>query len=191
MRVVVINHLSLDGVLQGPGRADEDTRDGFALGGWAGERSDDPAVGEVLGRVMGQDFAWLFGRSSYDGMLGHWNEVGGPFRDGLNGTTKYVASSDPDADLPWPNSVLLTGDVPAAVAELRERPGGNLVVMGSGRLVQSLLPHALVDELFLMIHPIVLGSGRRLFGPGVEPIGLTLTDCTTTATGLLLATYRT
>jgi dihydrofolate reductase len=190
MRVVVVNHLTLDGVLQGPGGPDEDTRDGFARGGWAGQRSDDPAIGAALGRVMGEDFAWLFGRRSYDDMLGHWNEVGGPFRDGLNGTTKYVASSDPDRELPWPRSTLLSGDVPTAVADLRDRPGGNLVVMGSGELVRSLLPHGLVDELFLMIHPIVLGAGHRLFGAQDDPSVFTLVDCTTTGTGLLLATYR-
>ena len=130
MRVVVVNHVTLDGVMQGPGRPDEDTRDGFRHGGWAD--GSDPAIGEAMGKRMGDGFAWLFGRRSYDDMLSHWNEVGGPFKDGLNNTQKYVASSHPDADLPWPNSTLLSGDVPAAVAALREPPGGNLVIMGSG-----------------------------------------------------------
>jgi dihydrofolate reductase len=190
MGVVVVNHLSLDGVLQGPGGPEEDARDGFRHGGWARDRSDDPAVGAALGRVMGAGFVWLFGRRSYDDMLGHWNQVGGPFRDGLNGTEKYVASSDPDAELPWPRSTLLTGDVPAEVAALRDRAAGNLVVMGSGELVRSLLPHGLVDELLLMIHPVVLGSGRRLFGSSEVPTAFRLVDCTPTATGVLLATYR-
>jgi dihydrofolate reductase len=189
VRVLVVNHVSLDGVLQGPGSPDEDTRDGFRHGGWA-LAGNDPAMGAALGERMGQDFSWLFGRYSYDDMLSHWNEVGGPFKDGLNGTRKYVASSDPGADLPWPNSTLLHGDVPAAVAALREQPGGNLVIMGSGRLIRSLLPRGLVDELFLMIHPLVLGSGHRLFGPDDEVRRLRLVDCTPTATGVLLATYR-
>jgi len=104
-----------------------------------------------MGERMGEGFSWLFGRRSYEDMLSHWNAVGGPFKDGLNNVTKYVASSSPHAELPWPNSTLLSGDVPAAVAALREQPGGNLVIMGSGALVRSLLPHGLIDELFLMI----------------------------------------
>ena len=136
MRIVVVNHLTLDGVLQGPGRPDEDTRDGFSRGGWA-RPGNDPAMGAAMGAAMGQGFSWLFGRRSYDDMLTHWNAAGGPFKDGLNQTRKYVASSDPDADLPWPSSTVLTGDVPAAVADLRNRPGGNLVIMGSGQLIRS------------------------------------------------------
>jgi dihydrofolate reductase len=190
MRVLVVNHLTLDGVLQGPGRPDEDTRDGFRYGGWAQQAADDPTIGAALGRVMGDEFAWLFGRRSYDDMLSDWNEAGGPFRDGLNNTTKYVASSDPDASLPWPNSTLLSGDVPRAVAALRERPGGNLVIMGSGQLIRSLLPHGLVDELLLMTHPIVLGAGRRLFGVADDRIPLTLVDSDVTSSGVIVATYR-
>src|SRR4051794_2941964 len=182
MRVLVINHVTLDGVLQGPGRPDEDTRDGFRHGGWAGERSA-PTMQAAMGERMGDGFSWLFGRRSYDDMLSHWNAVGGPFKDGLNDATKYVASSDPHAELPWPNSRLLTGDVPAEVAALREQHGGRLVVMGSAQLVQSLLPHGLVDELLLFTHPVVLGSGRRLFGPEDEPHELQLVDCTTTPSG--------
>ena len=190
MRVLVVNHITLDGVLQGPGRPDEDTREGFRHGGWAAPAAQDPAIGAALGERMGDDFSWLFGRRSYEDMLGHWNQVGGPFKDGLNQTMKYVASSNPDTHLPWPNSTLLTGDVPAEVATLRERPGGNLVIMGSGQLIRSLLPRGLVDELFLMIHPVVLGSGRSLFGPAGDPVPLTLVDSAATTTGVVLATYR-
>ena len=189
MRVLVVNHVSLDGVLQGPGRPDEDTRDGFRHGGWA-LVANDPAMMPATGERMGKDFSWLFGRRSYDDMLTYWNHAGGPFKDGLNGTRKYVASSNPETDLPWPNSTLLSGDVPARVAALREQPGGNLVVMGSGQLVRSLLPHGLVDELFLMIHPVLLGSGRRLFGPEDELHRLRLVESIPTATGVLMVTYR-
>jgi dihydrofolate reductase len=132
----------------------------------------------------------LFGRRSYEDMLGHWNKAGGPFKDGLNQTLKYVASSNPDTDLPWPNSRLVSGDVPGAVAALREQPGGNLVIMGSGQLVRSLLPRGLVDELFLMIHPIVLGAGQHLFGPADERVSLTLVHSAATSTGVIMATYR-
>jgi dihydrofolate reductase len=190
MRLVVVNHVSLDGVVQAPGRRDEDTRDGFRHGGWAAARAGDPAIGAAMGERMGRDFTWLFGRRSYDDMLSHWNEVGGPFKDGLNSTKKYVASSDPDAELPWPNSALLTGDVPAEVAALRSRPGGNLVVMGSGQLVRSLLPHGLIDELLLLIHPLVLGSGHRLFGPEDQTHALRLVSASPTKGGVLLATYQ-
>jgi len=190
MRVLVVNHVTLDGVLQGPGRPDEDTRHDFRQGGWATQRANDPAIGAELGSRMGPDFSWLFGRRSYEDMLGHWNQVGGPFKDGLNQTLKYVASSNADAHLPWPNSTLLSGNVPAAVASLREQPGGNLVVMGSGQLIRSLLPHGLVDELLLMIHPIVLGSGERLFGAAPDQVSLTLVDSVPTSTGVIMATYR-
>ncbi len=190
MRVLVVNHVSLDGVLQGPGRRDEDTRHRFRHGGWAQRAAEDPAIGAALGLRMGHEFSWLFGRRSYEDMLGHWNEVGGPFKNGLNQTLKYVASSNPDTHLPWPNSRLLSGDVPAAVAALRQQPGGNLVVMGSGELVRSLLPRGQVDELFLMIHPIVLGSGQRLFGPTDGRVSLSLVESATTSTGVIMATYR-
>ena len=190
MRVLVVNHVTLDGVIQGPGRPDEDTRHAFHQGGWAQHAADDPAIGAAVAERMGRGFAWLFGRRSYQEMLGHWNEVGGPYKDGLNRTLKYVASANPDLDLPWPNSTLLTGDVPAAVAALREQPGGNLVIMGSGHLIRSLLPHGLVDELLLMIHPIVLGSGQRLFGPAEDRVSLSLLHSAATSTGVILATYR-
>jgi dihydrofolate reductase len=189
MGVVVVNHVSLDGVMQGPGRPDEDTRGGFVHGGWAAQASD-PAMGAAMGERMGEGFSWLCGRRTYDDLLSHWNAVGGPFKDGLNGPLKYVASSRADAALPWPNSRLLTGDVPAQVGELRDTSPGNLVIMGSGELVRSLLPRGLVDELLLMVHPVVLGSGTRLFGADDEAHRFRLVDCTPTGTGVLMATYR-
>jgi dihydrofolate reductase len=189
MRVLVVNHVSLDGVMQSPGRPDEDTRGGFRHGGWAGA-AHDPVVQETVSERMGEGFSWLFGRRSYEEMLQHWNEEGGPFKDGLNNATKYVASSNADTALLWPHSTLLTGDVPAEVAKLRERPGGNLVVMGSGQLFRSLLARGQVDELLLVVHPLVLGSGHTLFGPDDEPRQLQLVGSTQGESGLLLATYR-
>jgi dihydrofolate reductase len=190
MRVVAINHVTLDGVLQSPARAEEDTRDGFRRGGWAEAAGSDPALGAAMSERMGQGFSWLFGRHSYEGMLSYWNAAGGPFKDGLNQAQKYVASGSPDTPLPWPNSTLLAGDVPAQVAALREKPGGNLVILGSGQLIRSLLPGRLVDELLLMIHPVVLGAGHTLFGPDAEAHPLQLTDCTATSSGVIMATYR-
>jgi dihydrofolate reductase len=189
MAVVVVNHVTLDGVMQGPGRADEDTRDGFEQGGWA-VSVQDPALSQAMASVMGSDFAWLFGRRSYDDMLQHWNTAGGPFKDGLNGAAKYVASSNPAADLPWPNSTLLTGDVPAAVASLREEREGNLVIMGSGQLIRTLLPHGLIDELLLMVHPVTLGSGRTLFPDDGERRNYTLVSAEATREGVLITRYR-
>ncbi len=190
MRIVVINHLTLDGVMQGPGRGDEDTRDGFSHGGWAGN-AEDPTVQEAIGaRMSAPGGGMLLGRRSYEDMLRAWNKRGGPYKDALNAADKYVASSDPQLELEWPNSTLLHGDVPAAVAELKERDGGNLVIMGSGVLIRSLLPHGLIDEFLLMVHPLVLGSGRRLFEHDEELVQLRLADCTGTESGVVLATYE-
>ncbi len=190
MRVTVINHVSLDGVMQGPGRPDEDTRGGFTAGGWASARSD-TAMTEAVGRRMGRPGGgMLLGRRSYEGMLAHWNAEGGPFKEGLNAAAKYVASRHPEAELAWPNTTLLHGDVPAAVADLRRKPGGDLVIMGSGELIRSLLPRGLIDEFLLMVHPLVLGGGRRLFEPDGEAAELRLVGSEATSTGVILATYE-
>src|ERR1700722_4868003 len=187
-KVVVINHGTLDGVMQAPGRPDEDTRDGFEAGGWAIAGNDD-AMGAKMGQLMGRGCAWLFGRRTYEDLLASWNEQGGPFKDALNDVPKYVASSDPATVLRWPNSTLLHGDVPAAGAELRCTAAGNLVIMGSGPLIRSLMARELIDEYLLFIHPLVLGSGRRLFDRGA-PTRLELTDSSTTATGVVIAPYK-
>ena len=189
MRIVVINHLTLDGVMQGPGRPDEDTRDGFARGGWAAARSDHAilaAVGQHMGRP-GRSL--LFGRRTYEEVLTSWNRQGGPFRDSLNEAPKYVASSDPATTLAWPNSTLLHGDVPAAVAGLRGQDGGPLVIMGSGVLIRSLLPLGLIDELLLLVHPVVLGDGRRLFEPDGNVVPLRLLGVSTSPSGVVIASY--
>jgi dihydrofolate reductase len=190
MRIVVINHLTLDGVMQAPGRADEDLRDNFQHGGWA-LAGNDPAIFAAIGQRMSTpNSALLLGRRSYDDMLAIWNARGGPFKDGLNSMRKYVASSDPATHLPWPNSSLLHGDIPGAVSALKQQPGGNLVIMGSGALIRSLLPHALIDEFLLMIHPILLGCGQRLFEQDNPLIKLNLSDSTSTPKGVILASYR-
>src|ERR1700688_4332961 len=114
-KVIVINHMTLDGVMQGPGRPDEDTRDGFERGGWAVARGDQTMVAK-MGERMSGDHAFLFGRRTYEDLLPTWNARGGPFKDALNSARKYVASSNPATGLDWPNSSLLHGDIPAAVA---------------------------------------------------------------------------
>jgi dihydrofolate reductase len=122
----------------------------------------------------------LMGRRSYEGMLGHWNQAGGPFKDALNAATKYVASRNASTQLDWPNSNLLTGDVSEAVARLKRELEGDLLIMGSGALIQSLVPHNLIDEFRLMIHPLLLGGGVRLFPDDGEAHRLELMDSTHT-----------
>ncbi len=192
-RVVVMNHLTLDGVMQGPGRPDEDPRDGFTLGGW-GQRS--ATAGDAAGKAMGERMAaggglagWLFGRRTYEGLLAHWNATGGPFKEALNNTPKYIASTTLSEPLVWPNSMLLQGDIANAVRELKARVGGVLAIMGSGELIGSLIAADLIDEYLLMIHPIVLGSGRRLFPKQVH-MSLQLVESTSTASGIVISTYE-
>ncbi len=190
MRIIVINHVTLDGVMQSPGRPDEDTRGGFAHGGWALPGNDQAMIDAIGERMAKPDGGMLLGRRSYEDMLAAWNAKGGPFKDGLNATPKYIASSNPEAPLEWPNSTLLHGDVPAAVADLKRKPGGNLVIMGSGQLIRSLLPPGLIDEYLLMIHPLLLGSGRRLFDQDDHLTKLRLLSSEATASGVIIASYE-
>ncbi|MDQ6721103.1 MAG: dihydrofolate reductase family protein [Candidatus Dormibacteraeota bacterium] len=187
-KVIVMNHLTLDGVMQGPGRTDEDTRDGFARSGW-GVPGGDEAIVAKMGERMGGDRAFLFGRRTYENLLASWNARGGPFKEALNNARKYVASSNPATKLDWPNSTLLRGAIPGTVADLKESSGTNLVIMGSGVLIGSLMAADLIDEYLLMIHPLVLGTGRRLFAGGTQA-SLRLVDSSTTSTGVLMATYE-
>lgn len=187
-KVVVMNSLTLDGVMQGPGRPDEDTRGGFAHGGWAVPGSDELIVTKMAER-MGENQAFLFGRRTYEELLASWNAQGGPFKDALNNTQKYVASRSSATRLEWPNSTLLHGDIPAAVAELKQTSSGNLAIMGSGELIAALMAADLIDQYLLMIHPLVLGTGRRLFPEGVHA-SLRLTDSIANTKGILIATYE-
>src|SRR5437763_9823818 len=142
-----------------------------------------------MGERMGGDWAFLFGRRTYEQLLATWNARGGPFKDALNNVHKYVASSNPAAALEWPNSTLLHGDVPGAVADLKQSLATNLVIMGSGVLIGSLMAADVIDEYLLMIAPVVLGTGRRLFSGGTEA-SLHLVDDSTTSAGVLIATYE-
>jgi dihydrofolate reductase len=192
-RIVVMNHVTLDGVMQGPGRADEDTRDGFTQGGWASRSvTPDDATGKTMGERMaagGGLAGWLFGRRTYEDLLASWNAQGGPFKDALNNTPKYVASTTASEPLPWPNSTLLRGDTVDAVRALKAQAGGVLAIMGSGVLIGSLMAADLIDEYLLMIHPLVLGTGRRMFPAGAH-VSLRLTGSVTTAAGVMVATYE-
>ena len=189
--LTVVNHISLDGVMQGPARPEEDVRGGFEHGGWA-QANGDQVMGDVLvGRMQsGREGGMLLGRWTYESFFEVWpGRTDNPFTERLNNTTKYVASSTLTEPLPWQNSVLLSGDVPAAVRRLKAQ-GTNLSVLGSGALIRSLLPHGLIDEWLLMIHPVVLGSGARMFADDGAYQALTLTDSLTTTTGVIIATYR-
>ena len=188
-RVVVINHLTLDGVMQAPGRPDEDTRGGFEHGGWAGPNVDH-AVNAAMGARMPASDGLLLGRRSYEDMLGYWNTQDSPFKDMLNSAPKYVASRTLREPLPWPNSTLLNPDVADAVAQLKGQSEKDINVMGSGELIQTLMRHDLIDEYLLLIHPLVLGAGRRLFADGGPPASLRLVDSTVSTTGVLIAIYE-
>jgi dihydrofolate reductase len=188
-RVVVINHLTLDGVMQAPGRPDEDTRGGFEHGGWAVPYND-----EVMFRAMGERMRGgplLLGRRTYEDFASFWpKQTDNPYTAALDAARKYVASTTLREPLEWQNSVVLPGDAADAVAKLKEQPGEDLVVLGSGALVRSLMGAGLVDELLLCIHPLVLGSGGRLFPDEGAFARLRLVDAMPTTKGVLIATYE-
>jgi dihydrofolate reductase len=189
-KVVVIQHLTLDGVMQAPGHADEDPRDGFEHGGWAQPRND-PAMQQVIGASMGTSWSLLLGRTTYQRFADFWpRQPPNPFTDALNQVRKYVASATLAEPLPWARSTLLTGDAADAVAALKTEQEDTLVVFGSGVLVRSLMRRDLVDEYVLQIHPLVLGSGRRLFPESGPPATFRLADSVTTPTGVIIATYQ-
>ena len=189
-KVMVMNHVTLDGVMQAPGRPDEDTREGFEHGGWAIAGND-----EVMRRKMGEGGmakggALLLGRRTYEDFYGYWpHQTDNPFTEALDRVPKYVASRTLEEPLPWSNSILLDGDAVDAVAELKQKPIGDLTIMGSGDLIGSLMASDLIDKFLLMIHPLVLGTGRRLFA-GRLHASLRLTDSVGTSTGVVIATYE-
>lgn len=185
-KVVVFMNLTLDGVMQAPGRPDEDRRGGFEYGGWAA-----PYAAMSSGGESRDNGALLLGRRTYEDFYSVWpNRTDSPFTAILNNTQKYVASTTLAEPLVWSNSTLLKGDVAEAVARLKEEQGKNIVVLGSGELVQSLMRHKLIDEYVLLIHPLVLGTGRRFFADGVPFATLRLIDTKTTSTGVVIATYH-
>jgi dihydrofolate reductase len=189
-KVVVFISLTLDGVMQAPGRPDEDRRGGFAHGGWAVPYNDEVMAG-VAGEGMANPGPLLFGRQTYEDFFSFWpHQTDNPFTEVLDNSQKYVASTTLKEPLPWRNSTLLEGDAADAVAELKQQAGKDLLVLGSGELVQSLRRRDLVDQYVLLIHPLVLGSGRRLFPDGCPAAALRLVKTVTTTTGVIIATYQ-
>jgi dihydrofolate reductase len=186
----VIEFLSLDGVMQSPGSPDEDTEGGFRHGGWQPPYFDD-VLGATAAEGMAATDTYLFGRKTYEKMAAYWPTApeDDPYARHLNSTPKYVASTTLQR-VEWDNSTLIEGDVAEAVAELKEQPGGNIAVLGSGELVQTLIGHDLVDEYFLAVFPIVLGSGKRLFREADQVMRLSLVESKATGTGGVILTYR-
>jgi dihydrofolate reductase len=192
MRIVVIEFMSLDGVVQAPGGPDEDTDGGFAHGGWSHPFFDD-VVGGGFDDALGKAEALLYGRRTWQGMAAAWPErAGDPFADRMNAIPKYVVSSTlRDDELTWNNTTRIPGDhAVARIRELRESEGGDLLVMGSPTLVRTLLREGLVDELRLMIEPVLLGGGRTIFPDdgALRPLGLVST--VTSGTGVHVSIYR-
>jgi dihydrofolate reductase len=188
--VVVFISLTLDGVMQAPGRPDEDTRDGFQHGGWAIAYSD-PVMAELATKDMANTGSILLGRRTYEDFYSFWpHQTDNPFTEVLDNTLKYVASTTLQEPLPWRNSALLQGDAADAVAALKRQQDKDMVVLGSGELARSLVRRDLVDRFVLLIHPLVLGSGRRLFQDGGPLARLRLVDARTTTTGVVIATYQ-
>ncbi|WP_062354882.1 dihydrofolate reductase family protein [Herbidospora yilanensis] len=187
--IVVTESVTLDGVMQAPGRADEDTRDGFRHGGWAGPYAD-PVMMRVMGAGMAATGAILFGRRTYEDFFAVWHgrTDGNPFTAKLDGTRKYVVSRTMGEPPVWENTILLK-DVPAVQA-LKKELDHDIAVLGSGELVRALLAHGLVDRLVLSVHPLVLGAGRRLFPPDGRPATFRLAESVPTGTGVVIATYE-
>jgi dihydrofolate reductase len=188
--IVVFTSLTLDGVMQAPGRPDEDTRGGFTHGGWASAYND-PVMASVATEDMAGTGAILLGRRTYEDFYSYWpHQTDNPYTEVLDNTRKYVASTTLREPLPWRNSTLLEGDAAEAVAGLKRRQDKDMVVLGSGELAQALMRRNLVDRYVLLIHPLVLGTGRRLFPDGGAPATLRLVDSKTTTTGVTIATYQ-
>ncbi|WP_254532834.1 dihydrofolate reductase family protein [Natrinema gelatinilyticum] len=188
--LIVSEFLTVDGVMQAPGGPDEDREGGFEHGGW-----QQPYVDEIFAEAISEGIATsdalLLGRKTYEIFAGYWPTATdeGEFADMMNSIDKYVASRTLDA-VEWQNSTLLEGDVAEAVAELKRQPGGDIRVIGSGELVQTLMAHDLVDEYQLMIHPLVLGSGKQLFRESSKRTDLELVDTKTTTTGVVMLYYQ-
>jgi dihydrofolate reductase len=189
MRKLTVNaFVTLDGVMQAPGGPEEDPSGGFAYGGWSVPSWDD-VMAEASAADFQTPFDIVLGRKTYEIFAAHWPYAEGPMADTLNAARKYVASNTlQSAD--WRNSVVLSGDVPAQLRELKEQDGPELRVLGSANLIQTLNAHGLVDEYGLWIQPVIVGKGKRIFGDDLEAASLDLVETKTSTTGVLLNRYR-
>ncbi|HEX7045029.1 MAG TPA: dihydrofolate reductase family protein [Burkholderiales bacterium] len=188
-KMVAATFVSLDGVMQAPGGPEEDPTGGFALGGWTFPYFDD-TMGQRLGEVFSVPFELLLGRKTYEIFAAHWPYVpeDDPIGKVFNATRKYVVTSSREP-LAWQNSTAIRGDAAAELARLKQQDGPMLLLQGSSELIQTLLSRGLIDEFRLMIFPLVLGRGKRLFGTGAVPMALRLIDAKMSTTGVAMHTY--
>ena len=188
--ITLLDHMTLDGVIQAPGSDDEDRSGGFAFGGWAQENQDE-VMAQALGEGMSSRPGLLLGRRTFDGMATFWPTQApeDPMAAAMTAMPKYVVSRSPHP-VSWENSTVLTGEASETVAKLVADVRDDLTVLGSRTLAVSLLEHGLVDAIELLIHPLVLGTGKRLFVEGLPRIPLELTETRTTTTGVIIASYR-
>jgi dihydrofolate reductase len=187
MRKLAINtFMSLDGVMQAPGGPEEDPSGGFTQGGWSVSYWDDVMMGQM---AEADPYELLLGRGTYEIFAAHWPYDEGPIADRLNSIRKHVASTTLER-VEWSNSTLISGDVAEYVAKLKDQDGPEIQVHGSPGLIQTLLEHDLIDEFRLWIFPLVIGTGKRLFGDGTIPAGLKLVDSKVSTTGVTITTYE-
>ena len=186
-KVMVLEHISLDGVIQAPGGPDEDTSGGFAHGGWIASYSDE-VLGTALRRQMNMPFDLLLGRKTFEIWAPYWPQHGDIW-PGVNTATKYVASNTMTSS-EWQPSVFLDGDIAEKVAKIKQQPGPDLHVWGSGHLLQTLIQHDLVDAFWLMIYPITLGGGKRLFAAGTIPAAFKVTESIVGSKGVIVVNYE-
>jgi dihydrofolate reductase len=186
-KLIVLEHLSLDGVIQAPGGAEEDTSGGFAYGGWIGNYADEIG-GTALRKQMNKPFDLLLGRKTFDIWETYWPHHADAW-PGASTATKYVASNTRTSS-EWQPSVFLSGDIPGKVARIKQEQGPDLNVWGSGDLLQTLIEHDLVDTFWLMIYPITLGSGKRLFAGGTIPAAFKVTESLVSSTGVVVVNYE-
>ena len=192
MQIILSDFMSLDGVVQAPGGREEDTDGGFSHGGWSMPYFDEEAMGPVIGSVLDSTEALLFGRRTWKVMADAWpGRAGDPFADRMNELPKYVASRTlSEEEVTWNSTLLPADDAVGAIRELRERDGGALQVMGSSSLARQLVENDLVDEYRLMIEPVLLGGGKRIFPDDGAARPLELVSVDKAGTGVLICTYK-
>jgi dihydrofolate reductase len=186
-KIIVLEHISIDGVIQAPGGPDEDTSGGFAYGGWISPYSDE-ILGTALRKQMNSPFDLLLGRKTFDIWAQYWPQHADVW-PGVNTATKYVASNILTSH-EWQPSVFLNGDIAEKVSQIKGQQGPDLHVWGSGNLLQTLIKHDLVDVFWLMVYPITLGSGKRLFADGTIPAAFKVTESIVGSNGVIVVNYE-
>ncbi|MFN8410764.1 MAG: dihydrofolate reductase family protein [Anaerolineales bacterium] len=186
-KIIVLEHISLDGVIQGPGGPEEDTSGGFTHGGWISMQSDE-ILGTALRKQMNSPFDLLVGRTTFEIWEPYWPKHADVWPN-VNTATKYIASNTRTSS-DWQPSVFLGGDIVEKIAKIKKQPGPDLHVWGSGNLLQTLIKHDLVDTFWLMIYPITLGTGKRLFADGTIPAAFKVTESKVSSNGVMIVNYE-